>query len=84
MNYSVLVLPAAQKDLDRLEMKIYKRCYEAMMGLTANPRSHGAEKLVGEDGFRIRVGDWRIVFRIDDSQKKIFIYRVKHRREVYR
>lgn len=44
----------------------------------------GCQKLVGEDGYRIRVGDYRILYRIDDSAKAIYTYRVKHRKEVYR
>ncbi len=84
MSYQVLILPTAARDCDRLSKETYLRCQKSISKLGENPRTSGAIKLVGEDGYRIRVGDYRILYRIDDLAKKIFIYRVKHRREVYR
>ncbi len=84
MTYSVYILPAAEKDCDRLAKSVYTRCRNAILKLGANPRSTGAIKLVGEAGYRVRVGDYRILYRIDDAQKRIYVYRIKHRREVYR
>ncbi len=84
MNYSLSILPSAERDCDSLPNKVYERCYKAVLKLESNPRPPGCQKLVGEEGYRIRVGDYRILYRIDDFQKKIFLYRVKHRKEVYR
>lgn len=84
MSYSLLILPSAEKDCDRLSREIYQRCQKAILKLEQDPRPPGCQKLVGEDGYRIRVGDYRILYRIDDASKRVFIYRVKHRREVYR
>jgi len=84
MNYSIFILPSAERDCKGLSKGIYSRCYKAMLGLAVNPRPHGSQKLVGEDGYRLRVGDYRILFRVDDSVKKVFIYRIKHHKEVYR
>ena len=84
MKYTPYILPSAQRDLDRLTPQVYERCYKSLLKLAENPRPQGCQKLTGEEGFRIRVGDYRILYRIDDLSKKVFIYRVKHRREVYR
>ena len=84
MSYTVQILPTAEKDCDRLSNEAYRRCQKAILKLGEEPRSHGSQKLVGEDGYRIRVGDYRVLYRIDDTVRQVFIYRVKHRREVYR
>ena len=84
MIYSLYILPSAEKDCDRLPKQVYQRCFKAMAKLSHAPRPNGSQKLVGEEGYRIRVGDYRILYRADDSKKCIYIYRVKHRKEVYR
>lgn len=84
MTYALLILPSAERDCDRLSREVYTRCHKAILKLGKEPRPHGSQKLVGEDGHRIRVGDYRILYRINDSTRSIYIYRVKHRREVYR
>lgn len=82
--YKLRVLPQAQKDLDRLRGKIFNKIKKEIMVLSANPRPYGALKLTNEEGYRIRIEDYRALYRIDDSLKEIFIYRVKHRKEAYR
>jgi mRNA interferase RelE/StbE len=54
-----------------------------MDGLTEDPRQ-AAQKLAAGEGYRIRVGDYRIVFRIDDGAQEVLVARIKHRRDVYR
>jgi len=54
-----------------------------MSALTVDPLS-GVQKLAGEDAFRLRVGDYRIVFRADHAAKEVLVARIRHRREVYR
>jgi len=80
----ILLLPGAQKDLDKLESRIFKRIIEEIRSLSENPRPLGSLKLTDEDGYRIRVGDFRILSRIDDAAEKVFIYRIKNRKEAYR
>lgn len=82
--YSLKILPAAQKDLKRLQDKIFNKIKNEILALTDNPRPYGALKLTNEDGYRMRIGDYRALYRIDEKTKEIFIYRVKHRREAYR
>ncbi len=84
MSHALFVLPSAARDLDGLQKALYGRCYKGMLTLQKDPRPAGAKKLMGGDGYRLRVGDWRILYRIDDASKRVYIYRVKHRREVYR
>ncbi|OGQ08691.1 MAG: hypothetical protein A3G32_09305 [Deltaproteobacteria bacterium RIFCSPLOWO2_12_FULL_40_28] len=84
MTFTLYILPSAEKDCQRLSSEIYRRCRQAFFKLEKNPRPVGCKKMIGEDSYRIRMGDYRILYRISDSEKRIYIYRVKHRREVYR
>lgn len=81
--YELFVLPPAQKDLDNLEGRSFGRIIRRIRALAGDPRPQGCLKLTGEEGYRLRVGDHRILYRIDDSSKRIYIYRVKHRKDVY-
>lgn len=82
--YKLKILPAAQKDLDKLHGEIFNKIKNEIMPLTDNPRPYGCLKLTNEEGYRIRIGDYRVLYRIDDKTKEVFIYRVKHRKEAYR
>ncbi len=82
--YALKLLPQAQKDLDRLRGKIFSKIKNEILSLKDNPRSHDAIKLTDEEGYRIRIGDYRVLYRIEDKTKEIFIYRIKHRKEAYR
>lgn len=84
MSYFLFILPPAEKDLDRLSRETYQRIRKSLLKLEQNPRPPGALKLTGEEGYRIRAGAWRVLYRIDDSLRHVVVYRVKHRREVYR
>lgn len=81
--YELFVLPPAQKDLDRLEVSVFERILKKIRALSKDARPPGCLKLTGDEGYRLRVGDYRILYRIDDESKRIFIYRVKHRKDVY-
>lgn len=79
----VFLLPPAQKDLDGLEVRIFRQIIKKIRALTDEPRPHGCLKLTAEEGYRIRAGDYRVLYRIDDGAKRIFIYRIKHRKDAY-
>ena len=81
--YELLVLPAAQKDLDKLEATVFARILKKIRALSEDARPPGCLKLTDEDGYRIRTGDYRILYRIDDVLKRTYIYRIKHRKDVY-
>ena len=84
MKYALRVIPKAQKDLDDIHGKDFESIRKKIRSLSGNPRPFGSKKLTIEEGYRIRVGRFRILYRIDDSTKEVIIYRVKHRKEAYR
>jgi mRNA interferase RelE/StbE len=81
--YSVFLLPLAQKDLDGLEVRIFRLIIKKIRALSDEPRPHGCLKLTAEKGYRFRTGDYRVLYRVDDGAKRIFIYRIKHRKDAY-
>jgi len=82
--YKIFVLPQAEKDLDNLQIKIFNQMKNKISSLSNNPRPSGCLKLTVEEGYRLKTGDYRILYRIDDKEKIIYIYRIKHRKEVYK
>jgi mRNA interferase RelE/StbE len=84
MVYTVRLKRSAEKDLIRLSSKIHDKVISILISLKEDPLPVGAKKLQGRDGYRIRVGDYRILYVIDNSRKKVEILSVAHRREVYR
>lgn len=85
MAYAILFKPSARTALLKLPKPIQARLIEAADALASDPRPHGVVKLTGPEGlWRIRVGDYRIVYTIEDRQLVVLVARVAHRREVYR
>ncbi len=82
--YEVIIEGSARKQIERFSEKILKRVDRALTSLENNPRHSNVEKLTGYNLWRIRVGYYRIIFEIDDAQKKVIVYKIKHRKEVYR
>ena len=83
--YRVVLERAAEKDLARLSSEIHVRVIAAIQALTTNPRPPGCRKLAGsKHDWRIRVGDYRVVYEIADAIRIVRVNRVRHRREVYR
>ena len=81
--YEILLLSPAQRDLDRLEAPVLARILKKIHALAEDARPPGCLKLTDEDGYRIRIGEYRALYRIDDPSKRIFVYRIKHRKDVY-
>ncbi len=85
MAYTVLLRPAAQRDLDKLSSELRIRIDRILLAFELQPRPQGITKLVGTpDTWRVRVGDYRILLDIDDGAKTVLILRIAHRRDVYR
>ena len=83
--YRVLLERGAEKDLTRLSTGIHDRVIAVIQGLATNPRPPGCRKLAGSKlDWRVRVGDYRVVYEIDDRIRVVRVNRVRHRREVYR
>ena len=83
MSHEVLILRRAQKELADLPRADYERVRDAVAALAENPRPPGCKKLVGREGWRIRSGDYRVIYEIDDAQEKVTVLHVGHRRDVY-
>ena len=84
MAYKILIKPSVIKDLDILPDIEVQRILSRIKQLQEKPRPIGIQKLTDEKGFRIRSGKYRILFEIDDNLKTISIYRIKHRKDIYR
>jgi len=83
-NYSAEIKQSAQKELDAVDRTLFTRLDRKILALSGNPRPAGCKKLKGyKDLWRIRVGDMRVVYAIDDSAKLVSVMRVAHRREIY-
>jgi len=85
MAYRVEFTDAARRQLISLEADARQRIAVSIRALADNPRPFGCVKLEGkETGYRIRVGDDRVVYHIDDSALRVTVVKIAHRREVYR
>jgi mRNA interferase RelE/StbE len=84
MPYAITILRRAQKELAQLPMEVYPRVRDAIRDLGQDPRPGGCRKLTARDGWRIAVGDYRVIYEIDDAQQVVTVVHVGHRRDVYR
>jgi mRNA interferase RelE/StbE len=84
VSYSLFILPRAQKELASLPAQQLDVAESKIESLRGNPRPAGCKKLADRLGWRIRFGDYRILYRIDDANKTVTITNVGNRREIYR
>ncbi|MBN2700241.1 MAG: type II toxin-antitoxin system RelE family toxin [Methylohalobius sp. ZOD2] len=85
MAYEIELAASAKKQFDKLPANIRQRLAKTINQLSTTPRPPGVTKLKGEDQlYRVRVGDYRIVYRIEDNRLLVLILKVGHRRAVYR
>ena len=83
--YQVVIERRAEKDLVRLSPQIHRRVSESIGALADDPRPSGCRKLVGGDNdWRIRMGDYRVIYQIADAIRVVRVNRIRHRREVYK
>ncbi|HSH81124.1 MAG TPA: type II toxin-antitoxin system RelE/ParE family toxin [Herpetosiphonaceae bacterium] len=82
-RYRLQILPRAEKELAKLPAQERHRIYPAIRDLADNPRPHGCTKLRGREGWRIRVGAYRIIYTISDDVLVVTIEQVGHRRDIY-
>lgn len=82
--YSVTIQPHAEREIKRLDKPIKKRILTAVLALASDPRPHGCVKVrTRENAWRIRVGDWRVIYLVDDAGDEVTVIRVTHRSESY-
>lgn len=84
MAYHVIVKPSAARELKRLPLALATRIVAAMTALEHDPRPPGCKKLSGLDAWRVRVGDYRLVYEIHEREIVIVVLRIAHRKDVYR
>jgi mRNA interferase RelE/StbE len=83
VSYALYILRRAQKSLAKLPTEAYERIRDDIRALAQNPRPPGCLKLRGREGWRIRVGDYRVIYEIDDKQQVVTVLDIGHRRDVY-
>lgn len=86
MSYTVLLERQAEKELRNLPTQVLRRVDSRLIALAEEALPRGAAKLRGKEGegWRIKVGDYRILYTVDEARQVIKVYRIKHRREAYR
>ena len=82
--YEIRLHRDAARAFRRLHGPLRDRIRDAIDALAEEPRPRGAVKLAGRDDYRVRVGDYRIVYAVDDAQRLVLVAKVAHRRDVYR
>ena len=83
--FEIVLERTAEKDLRRLSDQIHDRVIEGISALANDPRPVGSKKLAGsKSNWRIRVGDYRVLYEIADIVRIVRVYRVRHRRDAYR
>lgn len=84
MKYNINIKKRASKALEKLPDGDYQKVRDAIRRLAENPRPSGCKKLTGREGWRIRLGVYRVIYIIKDSQLKILVIDVGHRSHIYR
>jgi mRNA interferase RelE/StbE len=83
-SYKLLIKPSAAKELEALPKKDRQRIVTKIHSLSVEPRPPGCEKLSGQDLYRVRQGNYRILYTVHDADLLVVIITIGHRREVYR
>jgi mRNA interferase RelE/StbE len=83
-GYVIRIKASAERDMESLPRNVLRRIRDAILLLENSPRPRSAKRLQGRQGYRIRVGQYRILYLIDDSQHVVDVVAVGHRRDVYR
>jgi len=82
-SYSLLIKRSAARELEELPLKDRRRIVQRIQLLAAAPRPVGCEKLTGEDKYRVRQGDYRILYTIEDASRSVVVVRIAQRGDVY-
>lgn len=82
-KYTILLSKKAQKQLDKLSDTVANPIFKAIGGLEQNPRPMGCKKLKGREGYRIRIGDYRVIYEITDSKLIVDVITLGHRKDIY-
>ena len=83
-KYSIEIKGSAAKEIENLPKRELQTVLHKIHSLTENPRPHGYEKLSGQDKYRVRCGDYRVLYTIEDIVLIVCVVKVGHRKDVYR
>ncbi len=84
MKWQIILKKSARKELEALPDEIMQRIYDQLTVLQDNPFPRQSKKLRGEQGYRLRVGGYRVLYDLGDDHQIVNVYAVRHRREAYR
>jgi mRNA interferase RelE/StbE len=84
VGYSIRIRASAERDMKALPSEAFRRVSEAILTLEAAPRPRTCKRLRGREGYRMRVGDYRILYVVDDASHAVDVVAVGHRKDVYR
>jgi mRNA interferase RelE/StbE len=83
-GYSLRIKPSAARELEGLSTDVRRRIVARIRGLSAQPRPQGCEKVSGHDLYRVRQGDYRVLYTVHDVDLEVVVIKIGHRREAYR
>jgi mRNA interferase RelE/StbE len=84
MRYQVLIKRKAQRQLDKIRQEDRERIIGAVFGLGDEPRPRGSQRLQCRPGYRLRAGDYRAIYVINDEERAVTVLQIGHRRDIYR
>jgi mRNA interferase RelE/StbE len=84
MSYQIIIPKTVTKQLEKLPQSIHNKIIENIIILQENPRPTNSLKMKNNEGYRLKIGDYRVLYDIDDKTLLITLRRVGHRREIYR
>lgn len=82
-SYTVIITKTVQKTLSKLPDRVASKLESTMLSLEANPRPNGCKKLKGREAYRVREGDYRIIYEIEDKILRVLVLDVGHRKDIY-
>lgn len=83
-GYRVLTKSSAERDMSSLPTKVFQKITKLILSLEASPRQTGCKKLRGKPAYRLRTGNYRVLYTIDDASRIVEVIAVGHRKNVYR
>jgi mRNA interferase RelE/StbE len=85
MSYQIIIMPTAEKSMDKIPLPVRRHIADAIEELRSDPRPTGVVKLAGDENlWRIRIGNYRVVYEIHDDRLVVLVLRVAHRKDAYR
>jgi mRNA interferase RelE/StbE len=83
-KYKIKIKPSAVKELEKIPKKDLQKLTKMIQSLSINPRPHGCEKLSGQERYRVRKGNYRIIYSIEDDILIVYVIKIGHRKDIYK